>query len=114
MSSAWITYSSVSSGESGTHKKPRSWYKQIVLRIVCGVAVELTDVIDRARELHDLQQAWEAAQRAEPQLVVLWGRRRVGKTFLLTHFAAEKRHVYFTGTRQDSERRQVDRYAMCL
>ena len=64
------------------------------------------------RQLRDLQQAWEAAQRAEPQLVVLWGRRRVGKTFLLTHFAAGKRHVYFTGTRQDSERRQVDRYAM--
>jgi AAA+ ATPase superfamily predicted ATPase len=35
----------------------------------------------------------------------------VGKTFLLTHFAAGKRHIYFTGTRQDSERRQVDRYA---
>ena len=35
----------------------------------------------------------------------------MGKTFLLTHFAAGKRHIYFTGTRQDSERRQVDRYA---
>ena len=38
----------------------------------------------------------------------------MGKTFLLTHFVAGKRHVYFTGTRQDSERRQVDRYAMAL
>ena len=71
----------------------------------------MADLIGRTRELRDLQQAWEAAQRAEPQLVVLWGRRRVGKTFLLTHFAAGKRHIYFTGTRQDSERRQVDRYA---
>ncbi len=74
----------------------------------------MTQLIGRARELRDLQHAWEAAQRAEPQLVVLWGRRRVGKTFLLTHFAGGKRHVYFTATRQDSERRQVDRYAMSL
>ena len=43
----------------------------------------MADLIGRTRELRDLQQAWEAAQRAEPQLVVLWGRRRVGKTFLL-------------------------------
>jgi len=39
---------------------------------------------------------------------------RFVKASLLTHFAAGKRHVYFTGTRQDSERRQVDRYAMSL
>ncbi len=74
----------------------------------------MAELIGRARELRELEQAWEAAQRGEPQFVVLWGRRRVGKTFLLTHFAGGKRHVYFTATRQDSERRQVDRYAMAL
>lgn len=31
-----------------------------------------------------------------------------------THFVDGKRHVYFTATRQDSERRQVDCYAMAL
>jgi AAA+ ATPase superfamily predicted ATPase len=40
---------------------------------------------------------------------VVWGRRRVGKTFLLTHFAAAKRAVYFTATRQDSNERQLAR-----
>ena len=44
-----------------------------------------------------------------PQLAVVWGRRRVGKTFLLTHFAAAKRAVYFTATRQDSNERQLAR-----
>ncbi|MGH3940300.1 MAG: hypothetical protein ACRDTG_17040 [Pseudonocardiaceae bacterium] len=38
----------------------------------------------------------------------------MGKTFLLTRFAEGKRHVYFTATRQDSERRQVERYALSL
>jgi AAA+ ATPase superfamily predicted ATPase len=41
----------------------------------------------------------------------LWGRRRVGKTFLLTHFAQGKRSVYFTATRQDSEAYQLIRLA---
>ncbi|MGH3994832.1 MAG: ATP-binding protein, partial [Pseudonocardiaceae bacterium] len=34
--------------------------------------------------------------------------------FLLSHFAEGKRAVYFTATRQDSERRQVDRYASAV
>lgn len=38
----------------------------------------------------------------------------MGKTYLLTHFAEGKRCLYFTATRQDSERRQVDRYAAAV
>jgi hypothetical protein len=45
---------------------------------------------------------------------VVWGRRRVGKTFLLTHFAADKRSVYFTATRQDTDERQLRRFAEAL
>jgi hypothetical protein len=44
-------------------------------------------------------------------LAVVWGRRRVGKTYLLTHFASGKRAVYFTATRQDTEERQLSRFA---
>ncbi len=47
----------------------------------------------------------------EPELAVIWGRRRVGKTYLLTHFAEHKRAVYFTATRQDTEDRQLRRFA---
>ena len=45
----------------------------------------------------------KAASRAAsgiPQLVVVWGRRRVGKTFLLSHFAHDRRAVFFGATQQ--------------
>lgn len=38
-------------------------------------------------------------------------RRRVGKTYLLSHFAKGKRAVYFTATRQDTDDRQLRRFA---
>jgi len=58
--------------------------------------------------------AWERAQAGDPQLGVVWGRRRVGKTYLLTHLAENKRSVYFTATRQDSEERQLERFTARL
>lgn len=42
---------------------------------------------------------------------MIWGRRGVGKTYLLTHFAEGKRAVYFTATRQDTDDRQLRRFA---
>jgi uncharacterized protein len=68
-------------------------------------------IIGRERERRELEQAWARAMAGEPQLVVVWGRRRVGKTYLLTHVAEDKRAVYFTATRQDSEERQLRRFA---
>jgi hypothetical protein len=72
------------------------------------------DLIGRADELAELGRAWRRAQNGEPQLVVIWGRRRVGKTWLLTHFVQDKRSVYFTGTRQDTTERQLQRFAQHL
>jgi len=66
-------------------------------------------LIGRDHELADLERAWRQARSGVPQLAVVWGRRRVGKTFLLTHFAEGKRAVYFTATRQDSAERQLFR-----
>jgi uncharacterized protein len=74
------------------------------LRIVAG---EL--FIGRAAELATLADCWERTVAGTPQLVAVWGRRRVGKTYLLNHFARGKPHVYFTATRQDSEARQLER-----
>ncbi|HET8643258.1 MAG TPA: DUF234 domain-containing protein [Pseudonocardiaceae bacterium] len=65
--------------------------------------------IGRAAELATLGECWDRAVAGVPQLVAVWGRRRVGKTYLLNHFAAGKPHVYFTATRQDSETRQLER-----
>lgn len=66
-------------------------------------------LIGRDRELADLDRAWQHARSGSPQLAVVWGRRRVGKTFLLSRFAEGKRAVYFTATRQDSAERQLAR-----
>lgn len=68
-------------------------------------------IIGRDAELAELTAAWREAERGEPQLVVLWGRRRVGKTYLLTHLAEGKRAVYFTATRQDPDSYQLSRLA---
>ncbi len=51
---------------------------------------------DRERELAQLHRLWEDQSAA---LVTLWGRRRVGKSTLLSHFAAGKRAIYYYGTR---------------
>lgn len=65
----------------------------------------------REPELAELSVAWDRASAGEPQLAVLWGRRRVGKTWLLTHFAEGRRSIYFTAVRQDSDERQLRRFA---
>lgn len=51
---------------------------------------------NRNRELQQLTRTWS---QPGPQLVTLWGRRRVGKTTLLTRFAEGRRGLYFYGTR---------------
>jgi len=59
-------------------------------------------LLDRTEELARLEQAWRTARRGRAQLVVVWGRRRVGKTFLLSHFvrARGRRSVFFGATEQ--------------
>jgi len=52
--------------------------------------------IDRAAELEFLDRAWH---RPGAQLLVLYGRRRVGKTALLQQFAAGRRVLHFVATR---------------
>jgi uncharacterized protein len=57
-------------------------------------------LLDRELEQRRLREAWARASTGEPQLVVLWGRRRVGKTFLLSHFIRRKRAVFYGATEQ--------------
>lgn len=57
-------------------------------------------MIDRAGEIGALTRAWEQACEGHPQLVVMWGRRRVGKTYLLSHFARGRRAVFYGATQQ--------------
>lgn len=48
--------------------------------------------IDRERELNNLK-AWWASKDA--QLIVIYGRRRIGKTELIKRFIKDKPHIYF-------------------
>lgn len=57
-------------------------------------------LLNRSPEVATLEQAWADAATGRPQLAVLWGRRRVGKTFLLSHFIRGKRAVFFGATQQ--------------
>jgi len=70
--------------------------------------VNLGPLLDRDEERSRLEDAWSEASKGRPQLVMLWGRRRVGKTFLLSHFLEGKTGVLFSATQQ-SERVELDR-----
>lgn len=49
--------------------------------------------VNRENELSYLKNLYE---RKNAQLLVLYGRRRIGKTELLKHFSKDKNHLYFT------------------
>jgi len=55
------------------------------------------DVIDRAREWAALTAAWT---RARPELLFVTGRRRVGKSHLLSRFAVAVGGLYYQATRR--------------
>lgn len=64
------------------------------------------EIVDRAQEIQELAALADAGT---PQLAVLYGRRRVGKTFLLTRIWSSERVFYFTAsaTTPEQNRRQL-------
>lgn len=48
--------------------------------------------INREQELKSLEEWWTSR---DPQLIIIYGRRRVGKTELIKQFIKDKPHVYF-------------------
>lgn len=57
-------------------------------------------LVGRERELQALESAWARACSGQPQVVTVWGNRRVGKTHVLSHFATGKTAVWFGATRE--------------
>lgn len=58
------------------------------------------ELVGRERELARLETSWEDACRGVPQVVTVWGHRRVGKTSLVSTFAEARRSVWFGATQQ--------------
>ena len=55
---------------------------------------------DRKAELNFLESRYESKQ---PELLVFWGRRRIGKTFLLREFCKRKNGLFFLATTSNSK-----------
>ena len=66
--------------------------------------------VDRKSELATLQTEYE---REESSFVVIYGRRRVGKTALINHFCQEKDSIYFLAT-EESESQNRDSFKMLV
>lgn len=65
----------------------------------------MTNFVDRADELATLENEYN---RNDAAFVVIYGRRRVGKTTLINHFCKNKKYIYFLATEEnESENRNA-------
>jgi AAA+ ATPase superfamily predicted ATPase len=65
------------------------------------------DFINREQELAFLRERW---REPKAQLIIIWGKRRVGKTELVKQFIKDKPHVYFLAE-STSEQEQLIRFS---
>lgn len=71
----------------------------------------MQNFIGREPEIRILTEALESA---EPELVAVIGRRRVGKTFLVRHVYGRQMVFEFSGVKETSAIRQLERFGMAL
>jgi len=60
--------------------------------------------IDRTEELASLNERYNSGKY---ECAIIWGRRRVGKTELITEFVRNKKHIYFTAVER-TEQKNLD------
>src|SRR3990167_11043775 len=65
---------------------------------------------NREKELQFLENKWQSPY---PQLLVLWGKRRVGKTALVKEFIKDKPHVFFL-SESTSDKEQLKRFSLAI
>jgi len=68
-------------------------------------------IIGRKEEQELLRDCYESKK---PEFVAVYGRRRIGKTFLVKQFFREKFDFYFTGAYQASKKDQLFNFKMTL
>jgi AAA+ ATPase superfamily predicted ATPase len=66
--------------------------------------------INREQEVEFLEEKWH---EPKPQLIILWGKRRVGKTELVKQFIQNKPHIYFL-SESTSEQEQLRRFSLSV
>lgn len=66
--------------------------------------------IGREQELHTLNQLYHSGKF---EFAVVYGRRRVGKTALLSEFAKDKEAVFFTGV-ETSAKQNLENFSKCI
>ena len=64
-------------------------------------------IIGREAELRQLERSY---QSKEAQLVIVYGRRRVGKTFLINHFFNKRFDFKLTGDFKADRQVQLDNF----
>lgn len=62
----------------------------------------------------EYQQLNECLNSLRSEFVIVYGRRRIGKTFLIRNFFADKYDFQFTGTRNMPQKRQLAKFAATL
>src|ERR1700677_2745227 len=75
-------------------------------RLIQRVLSMHTDLIGRHEEIAILQYLYDSNK---PEFLALYGRRRVGKTYLIRHFFQKKEAVFFnvTGSKKGSRSKQL-------
>ena len=71
------------------------------------------EIIGRCAELRTIHHALTSSK---PELVAVWGRRRVGKTYLIRYGTAPvvDRYLELTGQRDDKRDTQLERFSKAL
>ncbi|MFW5953545.1 MAG: AAA family ATPase, partial [Candidatus Natronoplasma sp.] len=62
--------------------------------------------IDRSKEMNALQKRYRSD---DFEFMVIYGRRRIGKTELIKQFSKDKPHIYFLSP-QDTEDMQISKF----
>lgn len=68
-------------------------------------------LVGREKEIKELDRLLHS-DRSE--LIIVYGRRRIGKTFLVRQFFAERFTFYYTGAHHKSQKEQLDNFANAL
>ena len=71
----------------------------------------MNNIVGRKKEIELLQRIVESG---EPEFVAIYGRRRVGKTFLIKEFFNNKFFFYFSGSENATMKKQLENFQIAF